>query len=333
MTPPGNGWERVFFDDFDTLDTTRWYARDNYPSDGLGTFRASQVAAAEGILTLSCAANYDSARVSSAPIASTVGSGYVFSFGWVETRIRFSPGAGAWHGFWLWGWGENGAHGPQELDVEPRGNYPTTLSLGHIWQIAPSKLSDRVDAVFAPFDNQFHTYAYHWQPGQVDIYIDGVLFYTHTVSIPAVPMQILFDCKVGGSFAGDPDGTTPYPLTVEVDWVGVWQKTDWRGYVRLTYAGVLTAGQQADFAAVLVQVCQTRGLYPKHRSHIRQLATSDYLVEYSAPAALGKADWVDVLAPRLGIDATTVDANLTVTTYAGADWNARRLTCMAALGI
>lgn len=335
-------WERVFFDDFDgsSLDASKWTARTT-ASDGLGMYQAANVSVSGGMLRLRVDSNTDSASVTTGK-AGGGPSPFLFGYGWCEARIRLplqtsGQMTGAWHAFWLWG--DNATvsqgYGPQEMDFEMRGSFGTTIRIGHVWQTVPSKLAEGIDYAFAPYDGEWHTYAYHWRGGQVDWYIDGALVLTYTTNLPACPLQILFDAKVGGSFAGAPDGNTTYPFYMDVDWVGVWQKADKisdRYYQRVTYGGTLDATQQARLLAAVHEMgaaTTTSGL----NTAVRAITAQDLIVRYAAPAALSSAEWANLLFRRLILDEATVLSNLTVTTYAGATWDARRQACKAALSL
>lgn len=341
--PTGSDWELVFSDDFDgsVLDATKWTAYDDTASDGVGTFRAANVSLANSLMSMRVDANADSARVTTGYVGS--GPKWLGGYGWYESRLRLpsqinGSANGAWHGFWLWGENNQVASGdgPQEMDFEMRGNFSSTIRLGHIWQITPSKLSQGIDYSYSPYDGQFHTYAYDWQPGQIDWYIDGILCHTYNANIPASPCQILFDAKVGGSFAGAPDGSTVYPFTMDVDYAKVWQKSNrltQRWYQRITYGpGSLDATNQARFLAALKEIgsrLNNSGIVPV----ARVVTAQDVVLRYVAPSALTAAQWANVLYRRLNLAEATVLANLTITDYSGADFSARRAACKAALGI
>lgn len=340
--PAGNDWELTFVDDFDgsVLNSTKWTAYDGQASDGLGTFRAANVSLSGGALHLRVDSNADSARISTGYV--TGGPKWLGGYGWYEARVRLPQMAsgslnGAWHAFWLWG--ENNqvgsGDGPQELDFEMRGNYSTSIRVGHIWQITPTKLSQGIDAVFSPYDGQWHTYAYDWRAGQIDWYIDDVLVHTYNANIPASPLQILLDAKVGGSFAGAPDGSTVYPFVMDVDYVKVWQKANrnsQRWYQRLVYGGALDTTQQARYLAAIQEVGAKSG-NSGTKSQTRVVGAQDIVVRYCAPAALSAAEWANLLYRRLVLAEATVLSNLTVTTPAGADFEARRAATKTLLAI
>ena len=78
---------------------------------------------------------------------------------------------------------------------------------------------------------EFHTYAFEWDEFEMRWYADGTLYKVENSwssaggAYPAPfdqPFYVLFNLAVGGDFPGSPDGTTPSPATMEVDWVRVY---------------------------------------------------------------------------------------------------------------
>ena len=72
----------------------------------------------------------------------------------------------------------------------------------------------------------FHTFGVDWEYDHLTWYLDGQSFGTITdpALIPTVAMYPILDLAVGGSWAGAPDATTPFPSTMSVDYVRIWQK-------------------------------------------------------------------------------------------------------------
>ena len=80
---------------------------------------------------------------------------------------------------------------------------------------------------------QFHTYAMAWAPGHVSYYIDGTAYASFTIAdatgIGGVwPFDagqsnfILLNLAIGGDWPGAPDGTTPFPSEMLVDYVRIY---------------------------------------------------------------------------------------------------------------
>jgi beta-glucanase (GH16 family) len=80
----------------------------------------------------------------------------------------------------------------------------------------------------SPLSSDWHTYALEWGPGKLVWYLDGVPRFTHTGSdVDSSAHYVMFDLSIGGSqsWGGAPDRNTPFPSTMRVDWVRVWQRS------------------------------------------------------------------------------------------------------------
>lgn len=327
MPPSGANWQLVFHDGFDgvALDASKWLAVDGSASDGIGTFRAANVGVSNGELVLRVDSNYDSARIRS--WLSGVTRRWVY--GWYEFEAKIDAQVGSWSGLWLW----HSAQDPHyyEIDVEPRGTYPTTNSYGHIYQTTPSVLQDRADISETWGDGQYHVWAIHWTPSFVRWYRDGVLVREVTTNIQHVPCEILLDHKVGGSFAGSPDDTTIFPYYMRVRNVQAWQDTTWHGYVRVQYSPqTLDGAQRSQVTAALRELGCKNPIYPHLDAQVYERATHDWLCEFSLPEAPTSTTIAQAVSNALAADS---GASLTVTVYVGADWVARRLAAKTALGL
>lgn len=325
MPPTGANWQLVFSDDFAaaTLDASRWVAVDGSASDGDGTFRAANVTIENGELVLRCDSNGDSARVRSWRSAHALDR---WSYGWAEWEALIDAQPGSWSGMWFW----HSAQDPHyyEIDIEPRGNWPTQNSYGHIYQTTPSVLQDRAD-IADDWSGAWHTWAIHWTPDLVRWYRDGALMREVTTNIQHVAGELLMDHKRGG-FGGSMDGAT-YPHTMRVRQVRLWQDTSWRGYVRVQHSPqTLNGTQRSQITLALREFGARNPNYPNLDAQVYERATHDWLCEFALPVAPTTASIAQICNNAVGLD---VSASLTVTVYAGADWEARRLACKTALGI
>lgn len=325
MPPTGLNWQSVFVDEFNALDGAKWLAVDGSASDGLGTFRAANVSVAGGELILRVDSNADSARVRSW----VGGVTNRWSYGWFEWEARIDRQVGSWSGLWLWHAAQDPVY--YEIDIEPRGSFPSTQSYGHIYQTTPSVLQDRADISETWGDGNYHTWAIHWTPSFVRWFRDGVQMREVTTNIQHVPCELLMDHKVGGSFAGAPDGSTTYPFYMRVRRVQAWQDTTWRGYVRVVHSPqTLNGTQRSQITLGLREFGARNPDKPNLDGQVFERATHDWLCEFSLPEAPSAAAIAQICNNAVAAD---ISANLTVTVYAGADWDARRVACKTALGL
>jgi beta-glucanase (GH16 family) len=89
--------------------------------------------------------------------------------------------------------------------------------VGESW-IAPASLADG-----------FHTYRIDWYGTQIDFYLDNARRFTVArADMPvetwafSAPHYLILNTAVGNEWTGAPDGTTPWPAVMRVDWVKAW---------------------------------------------------------------------------------------------------------------
>ena len=162
-----------------------------------------------------------------------------FRYGRIEASMRLPGGQGLWPAFWLLSqdspYGSWAATG--EIDVMEA----TNLGVGgknkvfgtiHFGGEFPENTFTGVQQE-VPGDAQaeFHEYALEWDPTEMRWYIDGVLYrmennwFSTAAPYPAPfdqAFHILLNVAVGGNLPGPPDGSTVFPVTMEVDYVRVY---------------------------------------------------------------------------------------------------------------
>jgi beta-glucanase (GH16 family) len=154
------------------------------------------------------------------------------AYGHVEARIKMSRGQGMWPAFWLLGDDIGSAGWPQcgEIDVmENIGNEPSTVH-GTIHGPGYSG-SGGIGAPFSiggAFADDFHTFAVDWAPNSISWSVDGTVYQTRTPAdlggnrwVFDHPFFLILNLAVGGYWPGDPDGATPFPNTLTIDYVRV----------------------------------------------------------------------------------------------------------------
>jgi beta-glucanase (GH16 family) len=184
--------------------------------------------------------NYTSARINTQ-------DRFAFKYGRIEASIKLPSGQGLWPAFWLFPqdndylcsgepclWAAVG-----EIDIVEAVNLDGTggneiFSTIHYGGELPANQS--TETRFTPsvdVTEDFHTYALEWDEEEIRWYFDGELYAVANSwftdadgqEYPAPFNQnfyILLNMAVGGNFPGSPDGTTPWPVTMEVDWVRVY---------------------------------------------------------------------------------------------------------------
>lgn len=240
----------VFADEFDgeALDRTKWetcypygeVSCTNAGNNELQLYVPDGVSVRDGKLRLTASeparpvANergqsfqYMSGMVTTGPEATNGDSPpkFKFQYGYAEARVKVPKGKGLWPAFWLlptedpW---------PPEIDIlEVLGDDVATAHFALHWEKATDKTDDdqkQFSADDVDLSADFHTFGADWQPDSVTWYRDGVEVASYTEHIPQEPMYALLNLAVGGTFPGDPNASTPFPSTYEVDWVRIWQR-------------------------------------------------------------------------------------------------------------
>jgi autotransporter-associated beta strand protein len=156
-----------------------------------------------------------------------------------EIRAALPTGQGFWPAIWMLpetngygGWAASG-----EIDImEARGQQPDrvhgTIHYGGAWPNNTWSESTRMLPAGQSIAS-FHTYALEWDTSgspAIRWYVDDVLYATKTSwwsaggSYPAPfdkPFSLLLNVAVGGNYVGNPNGSTIFPGTMQVDYVRV----------------------------------------------------------------------------------------------------------------
>ncbi|MEL6193710.1 MAG: family 16 glycosylhydrolase, partial [Bacteroidota bacterium] len=169
-----------------------------------------------------------------------------FTYGRFEMRAKMPIGKGMWPAFWLLftgdgldgtGTGEYGGWAASgEIDImEYLGDKPDEI-LGtiHYGQEFPGNVFSG-NEYFLPsgtFNDDFHTFAVEWEPGEIRWYVDEILYATQTLwwseggPYPAPfdqDFHIILNLAVGGNLPGNPDASTVFPQEMVVDYIRVYE--------------------------------------------------------------------------------------------------------------
>lgn len=155
-------------------------------------------------------------------------------YGRFEARIQMPWGRGLWPAFWMLGANIDEVSWPQcgEIDiVEFRGQEPNKIH-GSVHGPGYSGGNPVTFTYTAPndrYDTDFHVFAVEWGEGQIDYYVDDLLYFTiEEDMVPGEwvydqPFYLLLNLAVGGNFVGAPNASTPFPQSMLVDYVRVYQ--------------------------------------------------------------------------------------------------------------
>ncbi|WP_279580829.1 glycoside hydrolase family 16 protein [Fodinicola feengrottensis] len=170
---------------------------------------------------------YTSARMNTA-------NKFTQAYGHFEARMQIPRGQGMWPAFWMLGdnIGSVGWPGSGEMDImENIGREPGTVH-GTLHGPGYSGANGLGGGYTLPggqaFADGFHTFAADWSPSAVTFSVDGNAYETRTPAdtngnqwVFNHPFFIILNLAVGGDWPGNPDGSTPFPGQLVVDYVHV----------------------------------------------------------------------------------------------------------------
>ena len=169
---------------------------------------------------------------------------YEKKYGRIEARIKLPRGKGLWPAFWMLG--SNIQTAPEspdnpntvpwpycgEIDImEYLGNSPTKI-FGTVHgpdYSAGESISKNFFLSNSRFDTDFHIFGIEWDENRVNFYVDDFLY--HSVTPQDVPGEWVFNqsfymilnIAVGGNLPGAPNGETPFPQEMLVDYIRVYE--------------------------------------------------------------------------------------------------------------
>ncbi len=161
-------------------------------------------------------------------------------YGRFEARIKVPKGQGIWPAFWMLGSDHDSTGWPEcgEIDIMENVGFEPTKVHGSLHGPGYSG-SNPLTGLFAlpsgaNFSDDFHVFAIEWEPGTIRFYVDDTLYETQTSSVlPSNtrwsfdhPFYVILDLAVGGNWPGNPDATTPFPVSMQVDYVRVYEHKD-----------------------------------------------------------------------------------------------------------
>ncbi len=166
---------------------------------------------------------------------------FSFRYGRAEARINLAIGEGLWPAFWMMpedsvygGWASSG-----EIDIMEASDDATHVSgaihFGGGWPQNTHTSQGVTDPT--SFGEEWHVYAVEWEPDQIRWYIDDELYMIrssnqwYSLGAPGnenapfdQDFHLLLNMAVGGNFTITPPPDAPFPKTMKVDYVRVYQE-------------------------------------------------------------------------------------------------------------
>lgn len=151
-------------------------------------------------------------------------------YGRITGRMKLPLGQGIWPAFWMLGANIDQTPWPAcgEIDImEHINNEMQTHGTAH-W----SNNGWTYKGNFVATDPTiFHEYSVEWDSLRIRFMLDGAVYHEHPISTAngsseefTKPFFILLNMAVGGNWPGYPNASTPFPATMDVDYVRVYSK-------------------------------------------------------------------------------------------------------------
>lgn len=158
-------------------------------------------------------------------------------YGRFEARIKLPYGPGIWPAFWLLGNDIDEVTWPQcgEIDImEYRGQQPNIIhgSIHGPGYSGGSPITKSFGYENQRFDTDFYVFAVEWGPDYIHHYVNDIIYQEITRDdveeegewVYDHPFFILLNVAVGGNYVGFPTDATPFPQTMEIDYVRVYSE-------------------------------------------------------------------------------------------------------------
>ncbi len=233
------GWDLVWHDEFEgeTINLDNW----TFDIGGSGwgnsesqfyTDRPENARIEDGMLLIEArqedfqGRGYTSARLKTENLQA-------WAYGRIEARLKLPTGQGIWSAFWMLGenftqvgWPRSGEIDIMENIGDPHTVYGTVHGPGYS---GGNGIGSPFTLMGSELDQEFHTYAVEWEPGEIRWYVDETLFNKVTdTDVPGAwvfdhPFFIILNLAVGGVWPGYPDETTTFPQQYRIDYVRVYQ--------------------------------------------------------------------------------------------------------------
>ncbi len=154
-----------------------------------------------------------------------------FGYGTITARIKVPKGQGLWPAFWLKGANEDTVAWPQsgEIDVLELPSTTTTIYATLHGPIAGSTDTQQAQVIgnVPDLSTGYHNYWVNHLPDSITFGVDNLTLGTLTPDslspgsqwVYNQPMFAIMNLAVGGSWAGPPNSSTPFPSSVVVDWI------------------------------------------------------------------------------------------------------------------
>ena len=151
-----------------------------------------------------------------------------FRYGYIEARIDFPEGRGIWPALWMLAANSDGLQ-PEVYIVEYNGDKPDSAFHNYNYVDVDGNLRSpgQQEVQSIGLSDGFQTFGLRWSPSELLFYVNGQPSWRVIgENLPNEDMFLILNLAIGGVWPGAPDGTTPDPATLQVDYIRVYQQTE-----------------------------------------------------------------------------------------------------------
>jgi beta-glucanase (GH16 family) len=229
-----NGYALIWSDEFNgsTVDTSKWTPL-NLPDNVNGSleyYRPQNATVTNGYLNITGKQESFGGRSYTSASLSSFGK-FSFTYGKAVARIQMPVSQGFWPAFWMIGNYSSSWPAQGEIDImENINGFGYVVATSH-WNNNGHQSAGGTRNVAI---TSFHDYELEWTPTDMIYRVDGVQYAdVRTTNSPCfvAPTRYYFyvNMAIGGTWPGFPDASTPFPSTMLVDYVRVYQTNSGTG--------------------------------------------------------------------------------------------------------
>ncbi len=171
-----------------------------------------------------------------------------FKMGRIDVRAKLPETRGLWPAIWLLGENRADIGWPQcgELDImEEVGHMPFRVRGTVIFNDKDKQLKfigEKKELLHSNFSDDFHVYSIEWDEKGIRYLVDDKEYFNKTYKELNIgkdnnpflkPMYLILNCAVGGNLPKNPDYTSVFPQTFEIDYVRYFKENRTKYYPKV----------------------------------------------------------------------------------------------------
>ena len=201
-------------------------------------YRSENITVSNGLLTITAKKEASGNRDFTSSRIKTDAK-VMINYGRIDVRARLPKGKGIWPAIWMLGQTRDSVGWPScgEIDImELRGSTPNKVGGTLHYQNSDNHHQNSGAQSYilesGDFSDDFHVFSLAWDENQMIWYVDDIPFNkvilkdlntTEEANPFLKDFYFLLNLAVGGHYDGNPDETTVFPQTMEVDYIRVYE--------------------------------------------------------------------------------------------------------------